>query len=187
MSENELDRKDRLVSLIKARVRALVFLVQDDDHNRRFEPGLCWWIETLGVSAKTAYPEGVHFCDQIGVSQKDFEFALGRKWLMSKEFPYSHIRTRRIQTFTFVTVGLINPFSDYGSEVESPAKDSSLIVSSPSSPSWAIPVGQLLRSINDHRTLMQQEPKKTTAELVMPPSIVSKPRSCRQEAHFGGH
>jgi hypothetical protein len=106
---------------------------------------------------------------------------------MSKEFPYSHIRTRRIQKFTFVTVGLINPFSDYGSEVESPAKDSSLIVSSPSSPSWAIPVGQLLRSINDHRTLMQQEPKKTTAELVMPPSIVSKPRSCRQEAHFGGH
>jgi hypothetical protein len=111
---------------------------------------LCWWIATLGASAKAAYPEGVHFCDEIGVSQEDFEYALGRKWLMSTEFPYSNLRPRRVRNFTFVTVGVINPFSDYRSEVATPTADSRLIVSSSSSSSsWAIPVRQLLRSIDE--------------------------------------
>ena len=87
----------------------------------------------------------------------------------------------------FVTVDLINAYSDYRSGVDSPATKSSLIVSraaSSVSSSWAIPVSRLLRSIEglrppiperetDSRTTAQQdsvtkaaqqEPENTTAQ-----------------------
>jgi hypothetical protein len=153
MSEKELSRKERLVLSIKARIGQLVYAVQDDEAHLRFEPGCSWRVSTLGASARKQYPDGVHFCDQIGVSQEDFEFALGKRWL-STEFPFSALKSRKVRCLNFVTVDLINPFSDYGSGVESPAAKSSLIVSrvasSSVSSSWAIPVSRLLRSIEGH-------------------------------------
>jgi hypothetical protein len=181
MSENKLSRKERLVLSIKARIRELVNDVQDDGAHLRFKPGYCWWIATLGPSAMAGYPAGVHFCDQIGVSQEDFKYAVGERWLTSKEFPFSALRSGKVGQFTFVTVDLIHPSSDYGSHLECPAADSSLIVSS-SSWSTSLCVKQLLRSIEERvrpipvqqPTLMQQEPENTTAQPVPPPAIASK-------------
>ena len=126
MSELELRRKERLVLSIKARIGQLVYAVQDDEAHIRFEPGCCWWISSLGASARKQYPHAVHFCEQIEISQEDFEFALGRKWLST----FSALRSRKVRYLSFVTVDLINHYSDYGSTVESPASKSSLIVSS---------------------------------------------------------
>ncbi len=96
MSEKELSRKERLVLSIKARIGQLVYAVQDDEAHMRFKPGCCWWISTIGASARKKYPDGVHFCEQIGVSQEDFEFALGRKWLWRQQsfllVPSNHAR-----------------------------------------------------------------------------------------------
>ncbi len=136
MSENELNYKERLVLSIEARIQQLVFQVQDDEENMRFKPGYAWWLATLGKSATTKFPEAVHLCDQIGVSQGVFQKALGQKWLSSSKFPFSDLRSRPVGAFTFVTIELVNPYSDYGSECHSPASDRSLIVSSSS---WAIP------------------------------------------------
>jgi hypothetical protein len=88
MSERELSRKERLVLSITARIRELVYAVQDEEAHMRFKPGDAWWIITLGASAGKRYPDGVHFCEQIGVSQEDFQFALGRQWRSSKQFPF---------------------------------------------------------------------------------------------------
>jgi hypothetical protein len=63
MSEKKLNRRERLVLSIKARIGQLVYAVQDDDAHLRFEPGCSWWISTLGASAREQYPDGVHFCE----------------------------------------------------------------------------------------------------------------------------
>jgi hypothetical protein len=182
MSEDELSRKERLVSSIKERIRQLVLEVQNDAVHLRFKPGYCWWIATIGTSEKEQYPDGVHFCDQIGVSQEDFKFALGKKWLSRKDFPFSALRIQKARSINFVSVGLSNFCSYYGSEVKYLASDSSLIVSSSSSsPSWTITVRQLLRSIEERvtpipvrqPTLMHQEPGNRTSQLLPPPSIAS--------------
>jgi hypothetical protein len=39
-----------------------------------------------GVRKDTQYPDGVHFCEQIGVTEDEFKDALGRKWLTSGFF-----------------------------------------------------------------------------------------------------
>jgi hypothetical protein len=80
MSENELNHKERLVLSclvlsIEARIQQLIFQVQDDGDNMRFKPGRAWWLETLGKSTTTKFPEAVHLCDQIGVSQEVFQKA----------------------------------------------------------------------------------------------------------------
>jgi hypothetical protein len=80
MSEKELNHEERLALSMKARIQQLVFLVQDDDDNICFKPGCAWWLATLGTSANTNFPQAVHFCDQIGVSQDDFKKALGQKY-----------------------------------------------------------------------------------------------------------
>jgi hypothetical protein len=98
-----------------------------------------------------------------------------------------------------VAVDLINPYSDYGSEAESSAAKSSLIVSRAASSSlpssWAIPVSWLLRSIEElsppipaqepvNRTITQQnsvtktsqqEPENTTAQPLVTPSSLTPP------------
>jgi hypothetical protein len=51
MSERELSRKERLVLSITARIRELVYAVQDEEAHMRFKPGDAWWIITLGASA----------------------------------------------------------------------------------------------------------------------------------------
>jgi hypothetical protein len=137
----------------------------------RFKPGCSWWIATLGASAKTQYPDEVHFCEQIGVTEDEFKYALGRKWLTSTEFSFSALKSRKVGYARFVTADLINPYSDYGSETESPAADSGLIVSGAASSaarsSWAIlPVSRLLRSIEKLAPpIPVQEPdKRTTAQ-----------------------
>jgi hypothetical protein len=89
----------------------------------RFKPGCSWWIATLGASAKTQY-DGVHFCEQIGVTEDEFKDALGRKWLTSTEFPFSTLKSRKVGYARFATVDLINPIRIM--EAESPAADSSL-------------------------------------------------------------
>jgi hypothetical protein len=93
----------------------------------------------------TQYPDGVHFCEQIGVTEDEFKDALGRKWLTSVSF--STLKSRKVGYARFATVDLI--YSDYGSETESPA-DSSLIVSGAASSAAAgrgPSLGRLLRSI----------------------------------------
>jgi hypothetical protein len=70
----------------------------------------------LGASAKTQY-DGVHFCEQIGVTEDEFKDALGRKWLTSTEFPFSTLKSRKVGYARFATVDLIN-YSDYGSETD---------------------------------------------------------------------
>jgi hypothetical protein len=190
MSEQEqLRRKERLVASIEARIQQLVFLVQDNDDNLRCEPGRTWWLATVGKSATTYYPDAVHFCDQIGVSQDDLIEAFGRRWLMSKKFPFSALRYGKIGAFNFVTIELSNPFSDYGSQIQGPA--TALVVSSSS---WAIPSRRLLRSIEERvppiplklptptpipavqqPTLKQQESEHTKVPLVTLPSITPPP------------
>jgi hypothetical protein len=122
----------------------------------------------MGESAREQYPDGVHFCEQIGVPQEDFKFALGKKWLLRKDFPFSALKSRKVKCLLFVTVELINPFSDYGSEVDSPAGKSNLIVSRVESSvllSWKYSVLRLLRSTERLAPpIPAQEPdKKTTA------------------------
>jgi hypothetical protein len=58
---------------------------------------------------KTQYPDGVHFCEQIGVTEDEFKDALGRKWLTSTEFPFSTLKSRKVGYARFATVDLINP------------------------------------------------------------------------------
>jgi hypothetical protein len=114
----------------------------------------------------------VHFCEQIGVSQGDFELALlGEKWLSRKDFPFSALKSRKVRCFHSMTVDLISstPLRIVEAGVESPAAKSSLIVSraAPSlSSSWAIPVSRLLRSIKGRAPqLPVQEPEnRTTAQ-----------------------
>jgi hypothetical protein len=116
--------------------------------------------------------------------------------------PFSALKSRKVGCFNFVTVDLINLYSDDGSEAESSAAKSSLIVSraasSSVSSSWAIPVSRLLRSrrtftansgartrqqddsSTNFRKTAQQEPENTTAQprvtppSLTPPSIVSE-------------
>jgi hypothetical protein len=76
MSEKEPSRKERLVLSIKTRIRRLVYAVQDDEAHQRFAPGYSWWIATLGASAKQHYPDAVHFCEQIGVTENEFKDGL---------------------------------------------------------------------------------------------------------------
>jgi hypothetical protein len=162
MSEIELRYKERLVLSIEARIRQLVYQVQDDGDNMRFKPGCSWWLAAFGNTAKNKFPEAVHFCDQIGVSQEKFEEAFGRRWLNSKKAPFSDLRSRMFGGFNFVTIGRINLYSDYGNECDSPASDRSLIVSSSSS--WAIPSGRLLYSIEERVTpIPVQEPTQAPA------------------------
>jgi hypothetical protein len=77
---------------------------------------------------RNAVPDGVHFCEQIGVTEDEFKDALGRKWLTSTEFPLVPSNHARLDMLGLRLL-TINPYSDYGSETESPAADSSLIVS----------------------------------------------------------
>jgi hypothetical protein len=58
---------------------------------------------------KTQY-DGVHFCEQIGVTEDEFKDALGRKWLTSTEFPFSTLKSRKVGYARFATVDLINLF-----------------------------------------------------------------------------
>jgi hypothetical protein len=53
--------------------------------------------------------------DQIGVSQDDFQEALGRKWRMSNKFPFIDLRSRLVGAFIFVTIEAVNPYSVNGS------------------------------------------------------------------------
>jgi hypothetical protein len=179
MNEKEPSRKEGLVLSIEARIRRLVYQVQDEELHDSFVPGCAWWLASLGEHAKTKFPGVVHLCDQIGVSQVDFKEAFGRLWLMSKKFPFSDLRSRKLGGFNFVTIAPMNPYSDYGTETMSP-NDSSLIVSSALESSWVKPSKLLLHSIEEllvtpisiyQQEQKQQEPENTAAQLVTPASM----------------
>jgi hypothetical protein len=80
----------------------------------RFKPG-CSWCNFRGVR-KTQYPDGVHFCEQIGVTEDEFKDALGRKFSRQRSFllvPSNHAR------LDMLGLRLLTSCYSYGSETES--------------------------------------------------------------------
>jgi hypothetical protein len=110
---------------IEASIQQLVYQVQDDEHNIRFKPGFACWLADL-VSYQGLSSLGWSIC----------EIKLGYRKATLKKCPagcgsclrgYLLVTSdhARLEVFNFVTIELVNTYSDYGCECESPAIDSS--------------------------------------------------------------
>jgi hypothetical protein len=117
---------DGLISLavlkvdIMYRLQTLAYAVQDEEQHRRFKPGEIWWVSSLpedgSTMAQPQYPEALHICEQLGITIADMKVAFGKRWATSsKGTPFNLFRTRKLGSLNFVSVVLMNEFSDYGS------------------------------------------------------------------------
>jgi hypothetical protein len=128
----------------------------------RFKPGCSWWIATLGASERRS-TDGVHFCEQIGVTEDEFKDALGRKWFTSTEFPFSTLKSRKVGYARFATVDLINLFGLWKRDWACSRFQSNCVGGGVvgGGSSWAIPgVGFFARSKNLHRQFRCKNPTK---------------------------
>jgi len=96
------------------RLQTLAFGVQDEDQHRMLKPGEIWWVSSLGDDWRQQYPEAKHICEQVGIDISDMSAAFGQRWAANKTTPFNLFRTRKLGNVNFISVGLINEFSEYG-------------------------------------------------------------------------
>ena len=97
------------------RLQTLAFAVQNEERHRMFKPGETWWISSLGDGWRKHYPEAQHICEQLGISVSDMTLAFGNRWIGNEGTPFNLFRTQKLGNVNFVTVDLINEFSEHGS------------------------------------------------------------------------
>jgi hypothetical protein len=101
-----------LLAVLKANImchlQTLVFGVQH-------KPGEIWWASSLGDTWRQQHPETQHICEQFGVGVLDMTAAFGKWWTGNEGTPFNLFRTQKLGNVNFVSVDLINKFSDHGS------------------------------------------------------------------------
>jgi hypothetical protein len=100
---------------ISYRLQTLAFGVQDDNQHRMLKPGEIWWVSSLGDDWRQQYPEAQHICELLGIAISEMSAAFGKRWTAIKTTPFNLFRTRKLGNVNFISVELINEFSDYGS------------------------------------------------------------------------
>jgi antitoxin component of RelBE/YafQ-DinJ toxin-antitoxin module len=107
------------------RLMNLAYAVQNEEQHRMFKPGEIWWVSSLGDggSVTPKYPEALHICDQLGITVSDMKKAFGKRWTANKQTPFNFFRHRKLGNVNFISVELINEFSDYGSDSLGPHYD----------------------------------------------------------------
>jgi hypothetical protein len=109
-----------LLEVLKAdigyRLQTLAFGVQDEDQHHMLKPGEIWWVSSLGDNWCQQYPEAQHICEQLGFTTLDMGADFGKRWTANSAAPFNLFRTRKLGNVNFISVELINEFSDYGSD-----------------------------------------------------------------------
>ena len=100
---------------VMCRLQTLAFGVQNTEQHRMFKPGEIWWVASLGDAWRQQHPEAKHICEQLGISISDMTAAFGKRWTGNEGTPFNLFRTQKLGCVNFVSVDLINEFSDYGS------------------------------------------------------------------------
>jgi hypothetical protein len=112
------------LAVLKANIlyclQTLAFRVQTKDQHRMLKPGEIWWVSSLGDDWRKQYPEAQHICEQLGIAISEMSAAFGKRWTASKTSPFNLFRTRKLGSVHFISVELINEFSDYGSDSLAP-------------------------------------------------------------------
>ncbi len=93
------------------RLQTLAFGVQNNEQHHMFKR----WVTSLGDAWRQQHPEAKHICEQLGISISDMTAAFGKRWTGNEGTPFNLFRTRKLGCVNFVSVDLINEFSDCGS------------------------------------------------------------------------